>query len=305
MSFKSHPDSLPTHLIVICCHAIYIPPTHRPLPISPANTSTTIENNWLISSFQTNETDTFTAHLKAGLTLLATPPTDSLLVISGSKTRPEIDLSEAASYLALAIEHNFWDLFPRDAPVSDLNRLEEPERAVNAFKEKIILDEQALDSFGNLTFSILAFWRRTGDWPERITIVSHGFKRARFLDVHVRALGIPREMVRFVGIDPGYMDPLSEDFDLERSEDVRAGERERGLTAWREDKRGVGRVLRGKRIGRNWWGIGQSLFESVEERERSGLQTSLERFDHQGIVVEVEVLLDGFGAVYGGARTRK
>lgn len=140
---------------------------------------------------------------------------------------------------------------------------------------RIGLEEQALDSFGNLVFSVVAFWKRTGSWPGKITIISHGFKRERFLELHVPAMGWPRERVEFVGIDPGYMREGSGEWDGERAEGVRRGERERGTRVWEGDRFGVGMVLRGKRRERNHWGTGQLLFESEEERVRSGIRSEV------------------------------
>ena len=60
------------------------------------------------------------------------------------------------------------------------------------------------------------------------------------------------------------------------------------LGLWEGDPHGVGEVLAGKRRGRNCWGVQQRLFESVEEREKSG--------------VDVRVLRDGSEALVEGGR---
>lgn len=178
-------------------------------------------------------------------------------MLSGSRTRKESEKSEARSYLDLAEENDFWGLLSGDE------------------RERIVLEEQALDSLGNLVFSVTAFWKRTGTWPERITVVSHGFKRERILGLHVAAMRWPRERVEFVGIDPAYMREGSGEWDGERAEEVRRGERERGVRAWEGDRFGVGAVLRGKRRERNPWGVGQLLFESDAERVRSGIRSEV------------------------------
>ncbi len=156
-------------------------------------------------------------------------------------------------------------------------------------RERIGLEEQALDSFGNFMFSIVMFWRVTGRWPERITVVSHEFKRRRFLDLHVRAGRWPMERVEFLGIDPVYMIRSSTKWDERRAEEVCRGERERGYGAWREDLWGRGRELRGKRMRRNFGGVPQVLFEDHKERVRSRVKTSVVSWKDG---IEEEVLRD-------------
>lgn len=152
-----------------------------------------------------------------------------------------------------------------------------------------MLEEQALDSFGNFMFGILRFWKETGKWPEKITIVSHEFKRKRFLDLHVKAARWPRDRVDFLGIDPTYMVKGSAEWDEQRAEEVWRGERERGYKAWESDLRGTGDELRRKRRARNCWGVRQVWFETVEERVRGGVKTRVVRGENG---VEEEVLSD-------------
>lgn len=77
----------PTHLIIVCCHAIYLGP------------DCSDESNWLIEPFQSGETGTFTAHIEAGVRELARD-NDALLVFSGGATKREkTDITEGESYL--------------------------------------------------------------------------------------------------------------------------------------------------------------------------------------------------------------
>lgn len=239
------PDPKPIHLIIVCCHAIYIG--------GPTNGHS--EKEWLIASFQKDETPTFIQHIQAGLYLLSSSFT-SILIISGSKTRPEVDKSEAQSYLDLCVSNSFWNITT-------------PEEA----KERILLEEQALDSFANVLFSLLKFWRKTGHFPEKMTIVSHGFKEDRFMELHIPAIRFPKDKVVFFGIDPEYMKVGNGAFDEERAGEVRRGSREKGFGEWERDPLGVGSVLSGKREGRNPWSVTQVWFESEEERKRSGVMT--------------------------------
>ncbi|TAQ86674.1 hypothetical protein B7494_g4994 [Chlorociboria aeruginascens] len=228
-------------------------------------------SEWLLAPFQTSEIPTFTSHITTSLLLLLSLPS-SRLIFTGSSTRPETELSEAQSYWNLCLDNDFWGLLGTDG--------EEKERV----KKRVLLEEKALDSLGNLVLSVVAFWKETGSWPRGITLVSHGFKERRFLELHVKALRWRRE-VKFVGVDPGYMVPESAHWDGERAEEVRRGERERGYEVWEKDLWGRGRALRGKRKMRDCWGRGLGmLFESEEEKKRSGVRSE--------VVEGEEILLD-------------
>jgi len=72
-----------------------------------------------------------------------------------------------------------------------------------------------------------------------------------------------------------------------------------------EDEWGRGDVLRGKRAGRNYWGVQQTLLDGEEERARSGIRNEIVRSEWQGRVVEEEILLDGFREVYQDLQNEK
>ncbi|KAF7908636.1 uncharacterized protein EAF01_004391 [Botrytis porri] len=268
-----HPISpKPTHLILLTCHAIYV---SGPLEL---------ESSWLLAPFQKagREWITFIKHITRAAELWRGDE-NSLLVISGGFTRGEVCRSEAGGYFDVGVERGLW-------VVGDLR--------TEKGGGRIVLEEEALDSWENLVRGLLAFWRETGGWAEKIMIVSHGFKRERFGKLHCGVLGLgmgtsfgpSRERndredgngkgkgveVVFEGINPEFMDKESEEFDAEKCEDTMKGERERGYGEWEKDLWGTGMVLRGKRGGRDKWGVKgeeRRLFESEEERERSGLKT--------------------------------
>lgn len=234
------------HLVLVCCHAIYL----------GGYTRGECEKEWLLASFQKGETKTFRTHLQAGLSVLHQDPF-ALLVLSGSKTRKEVDISEGRSYLDLAIDNDFWGIVH---PQSDM-------------RGRILLEEQAMDSMANLTFSLLMFWKTTKQWPDKITIISHEFKKERFLECHVKALGLNPETVAFLGLDPPYMNKESSKWDAARTDDVLRGELERGLGPWKADMLGRREVLSGKRRMRNCWGVSQMWFLINEERVASGVKS--------------------------------
>jgi len=65
-----------------------------------------------------------------------------------------------------------------------------------------------------------------------------------------------------------------------RKESVARGEMERGYGEWERDRLGVGMVLRGKRAGRNHWGVSQVWFESEEERSESGVRSRIVEYEY-------------------------
>lgn len=158
---------------------------------------------------------------------------DWLLTTPSGPTRKETSLSEAQSYANIASANSHWEL-----PVS---------------ASRILVEERALDSYQNILFSLTLFYSRFLTWPEHVTIISHAFKRPRLIDGHCGAIGLPLERVTFVGIDP---------------ESMKTGEKQGAIQGvkmavgdWESDPHGRGDKLRGKRKGRNPYGVWQGVFE--------------------------------------------
>ena len=80
-----------------------------------------------------------------------------LLVISGGKTKAEIDCSESRSYVRWAKKLN-----------------------INFPKEKVAIEEYAMTSIENLLFSIYIYIEQKKSFPKDIIVISWGFKRERF-----------------------------------------------------------------------------------------------------------------------------
>ncbi|KAJ5360919.1 hypothetical protein N7517_010110 [Penicillium concentricum] len=216
------------HLIVVCCHAIYTGGSHLGAP----------ENEWLIEPFQKGETPTFIDHVKAGLNALAAD-SHSLLVFSGGATKkPRTELSEGQSYLNLARDNNYFQ------GMSTISTID---------SSRVIAETNATDSYQNLLFSLIQFRVYTGVYPQRVTVVTHEFKRARFMQCHFPAVGLVpigpeiedyTHKIAVIGINP----PA----EVTPPEKLTRGETMNGIGLWREDLYGVNPDLVGKRARRGW-----------------------------------------------------
>ena len=158
-------------------------------------------------------------------------------------------MSEAQSYANLAAAHSCWGM---------LSATEEQQR-------RILVEPRALDSYYNVLFSLLLFWQTQGyRWPERLTIVSHAFKRERLVDLHCAAIGFPADRVGYIGINPP---PELLDNNAAAQQGIREA-----VAHWRADPDGSGALLAGKRRRRNPHGVSQTLFaDSPSDLMRSGL----------------------------------
>ncbi|KAI9709347.1 MAG: hypothetical protein M1820_003467 [Bogoriella megaspora] len=234
-------------LIVVCCHSIYLP--------SQTSSDPTQEASWQLASFQrssntkSGEHETFLLHMLAALFLLVQRPEARLVISGGPTARSITDASEAQSYFdacqTLCRDQHlcFGSVWPQ-------------------VQNRIFLEENATDSFQNLLFSIIAFRKRTGSYPQRTTVITHSFKAPRFLRLHAAAIGWPRDNIAVQGINPPF--PLAD------WEDTEKGEEERAYSAFERSPFGADGALARKRIQRGWDDsrlddISQSLEPSVQE----------------------------------------
>ncbi|KEF62885.1 uncharacterized protein A1O9_00859 [Exophiala aquamarina CBS 119918] len=237
------------HLIIVCCHAIYLG-TPSPPSSTAENWTTTVypqrcglpsndESNWLIEPFQKGETATYIGHVEAGVRALAADE-HAILVFSGGATKPDKTAkTEGDGYLSVALENGLFG-----NPDATMLR-------------RVFVDRFATDSYQNILMTLIQFplfvqeslgsnnINKAGRalFPKKMTIVSHEFKRARFLDLHLPALHWHGETT-FVGLNPPF-DPV-------KMAQIEYGDKLRGYGAWEKDIYGVGADLAKKRTTRGW-----------------------------------------------------
>lgn len=164
-----------THLIMVAGHAVYVASSRTAADVVK-------EESWFLESFQHGQLSTMLAHIRRGVELAAAD-NRSLLIFSGGETRAAAGpRSEALSYWEAA-EALGWYGTPY-------------------VRERSVLEPHARDSLENLLFALCRFYEVAGRYPERVTVVSFGFKRRRFVELHRAALRLPRSRFAYVGIDP-------------------------------------------------------------------------------------------------------
>ncbi len=138
----------------------------------------TSDGSWALLDFQRGEPHFYIEHVRAAVELAASDP-QALLLFSGGPTRVDAGLrSEAQSYYDVA-RHYAWFGHP-------------------AVGGRAMIEDFARDSFENLLFSLCRFREYTGEYPERVTLVSWAFKEKRF-GLHREAIGFPARRFRYAG----------------------------------------------------------------------------------------------------------
>lgn len=205
-------------------------------------------------------------------------PLSQALTLPSGPTAASNPISEARSYANLAAANTYWGLLDSPPEPPTITTRSHPFSPI-PLHPRIECEERAMDSYQNILFSIIQFWRSTSRWPNSLTIVSHAFKRRRLVEAHCNAIVFPLEKVHFVGINPPGVPEV-----VDREEDA--------VNEWLKDPQGQSDSLKAKRARRNLWGVSQSLFSSQDERHRSGIATKLlEDGD--------EILLEGVARPWG------
>lgn len=205
-------------LIMVAGHAIFTGKSWE--RISLLN-----EDNWILEDFQKGQVGTFLKHIEKGVELAANAPS-SLLLFSGGQTREGAGpRSEALTYWMVAQADEWYG------------------HAEEGVQNRTLAEEYARDSMENLLFSVCRFNQVVGRYPHTIEVVSFGFKKVRFVDVHRKALRFPAHRFHFHGIDPD---------GTEGMRSLSAGERSQAMGPFAGDPYGCNTpVLSGKKEMRN------------------------------------------------------
>ena len=183
------------------------------------------EDNWILEDFQKGQVGTFMKHIEKGVQLAAND-SSSLLLFSGGQTRKNAGpRSEGGTYWMVANANGWYG------------------HGTHGVQQRALSEEYARDSLENLLFSVCRFNQVVGRYPHTIDVVSFGFKRVRFIDVHRKALRFPMERFRFHGIDPD---------GTEGMRSLSAKERSQAMGPFAGDPYGCNTpVLSGKKTERN------------------------------------------------------
>lgn len=207
------------HLIILPCHSIW----------SGGPTMGSESSEWALASFQIRGRDhlCFKNHIATATSLLE-QDTSSFLVISGGQTKRDSGpVSELYSYYQLARK-----MYPDCCALLD----------------RATTEEFARDSFENVLFLICRFYEVHKNYPVQVSVVGFEFKRARFVDLHLRAA------LRFLSKNISYHGnaPTPEDADADTYfEELRASEAKFAYTPFSTDLYGVRPPLSDKRAARN------------------------------------------------------
>jgi len=125
--------------------------------------------------------------------------------------------------------------------------------------DRIVAEPYSVDSFQNVQIPSMLYWHILGRMPNQILIVSHAFKRRRFVDLHLRQLGWSNSGIEYLGIDPPQDD--------RSRRQTETGERD-AVDQWQQDPLGVLDALRDKRVKRGWRGW-QPVFDWFESWGKS------------------------------------
>jgi hypothetical protein len=184
------------------------------------------ESDWFLLSYQKGQglPQAIHAHIQAGIEQAHKDPS-ALLIFSGGETRaisgPQ---TEAQAYYHVADAMNLWQ---------------------GSVRARTATEEFATDSFENLMFALCRFREVTGDYPQKIAVISFSFKRRRFETLHAPALQWPPDHFLYIGVDP----PASTGFDLRRATE---GEIQNAAAPFEKDPYGCHTpVLQEKRKSRN------------------------------------------------------
>ncbi|KAL6941744.1 hypothetical protein ACO0RG_002882 [Hanseniaspora osmophila] len=263
-------------LVIIPCHSVWKAAINDENPLNLGQ----LPEHWVLAPFQLEGRDHF-AMIKHGLqgvkTLVDTIGQDTsadannMLFFSGSKTKPQLNISEGESYYKL-----IQKILKFDEQVKPLSKIfDDPELVdlVHTIKNSVsdqVLDsflstnvtyeECSLDSFDNLYYSLLKYHEMFSVYPKKIVVVGFEFKRKRFVYLHGRkALGID---IEYIGIDPKPIG-LSPEQSKTYFDDLKFQESKNALVPFEKDWYAVRKPLLDKKQSRNPFGVVPSYPELI------------------------------------------
>ncbi|EST06217.1 Rossmann-like alpha/beta/alpha sandwich fold [Kalmanozyma brasiliensis GHG001] len=222
------------------------------------------DENWVLEEYQKGgSVKTFYKHIEKGMQLTNEDP-NALLVFSGGQTRPNSLQTEAESYYSLALSAELevpmiagslvnLTTGSSSASIGSLAHANAAVATRHGLQDaRMTTENYALDSFENLLFSIARFREYTAHYPARITVVGYAFKKARFEDLHAKAvrwntqgfLHKGERTFQYVGVDD---EGLSDSETVAQSR----GEKLKAFNLFDKDMYGCHGRLRQKRIERN------------------------------------------------------
>eukprot|EP00435_Cladocopium_sp_Y103_P021892 s1188_g5.t1 len=220
-----------SHLVLVAGHAVIMADSLEHVVQK--------ESDWYLEPYQRHQDlpQALVSHIKSGVELTAADP-EALLIFSGGQTRAAAGpRDEGWSYYRLAEHFSWWGHGGTSSQVGDRGALRGTvhiERSLVAggagagvpVAQRTVTEDFALDSYQNLLFSFCRFKEVVGHYPQRVTVISFGFKKRRFAELHRAALRFPPSRFSFVGIQP----PPGSRFDLARAEQ---GELQMTWNSWR------------------------------------------------------------------------
>lgn len=213
------------------------------------------DTEWNLAKGREGEGKTYVKHIEAGIQE-ALKDQSSLLVFSGYVYN-----------LCLGISSNITsgETDPRAGPRSEAQSYFDLAHArgliPQTLLQRVTTEFIALDSYQNLLFSIARFHEYTKNYPEKITIVSHAFKKERFSSLHLKAIHYPLARVNYIGIDPpSAAEPATRELLLD-------GENKNGLLPWGKDPYACDEAgpLVAKRKQRGWSRRGHGYWDDCVE----------------------------------------
>lgn len=297
------------HLVLVPGHAIWAGHDFR---------DREDDENWILEPFQRGgSVKTFWKHVSKGVEIADADPS-SLLVFSGGQTRPTSLQSEAEGLMSLALSS---DLKLPVLPGFNFTSHVESHNKITADRNEIMgrvgskaqsnagvavspglvgvrmtTENFALDSYENLLFSIARFREYAGRYPQRITVVGYGMKKARFEELHSKAIRWPtkgyvkgQRKYLYVGID--------DEGDVKTHYE---GEKLKGYSLFERDMYGCHGKLRQKRLDRNPTRRFHPYFSSAPELADLMNWCPLDNMGLQGVYPhslpwDLRITTDGWG----------